>query len=71
MAASRRPRSRQAELFPRPKRSIIEIAPTHRLVLIAVTAASITHGSPGDSAATMRECVDSIQLNSDENLSTW
>jgi len=34
MAASRRPRSRQAELFPRPKRSVIEIAPTHRLVMI-------------------------------------
>ena len=32
--ASRRPRSRQAELFPRPKRSVIEIAPTHRLVMI-------------------------------------
>jgi transposase, IS5 family len=32
--ASRRPRSRQAELFPRSKRSVIEIAPTHRLVLI-------------------------------------
>lgn len=26
--------SRQAELFPRPKRSVIEIAPTHRLVMI-------------------------------------
>jgi hypothetical protein len=34
MAASRRPRSRQAELFPCPKRSVIEIAPTHRLVMI-------------------------------------
>ena len=34
MAASRRPRSRQAELFSRPKRSVIEIAPTHRLVMI-------------------------------------
>src|SRR5688572_19936526 len=34
MAASRRPRSRQAELFARSKRSIIEIAPTHRLVMI-------------------------------------
>lgn len=32
--ASRRPRSRQAELFPRSKRSVIEIAPTHRLVMI-------------------------------------
>src|SRR5258705_10236352 len=32
--ASRRPRSRQPELFPRPKRSVIEIAPTHRLVMI-------------------------------------
>src|SRR5262245_14008701 len=32
--SSRRPRSRQAELFPRSKRSVIEIAPTHRLVLI-------------------------------------
>jgi hypothetical protein len=31
---SRRPRSRQAELFPRSKRSVIEIAPTHRLVMI-------------------------------------
>ncbi|HMG11973.1 MAG TPA: transposase [Gemmatimonadaceae bacterium] len=34
MTASRRPRSRQAELFARPKRSVIEIAPTHRLVMI-------------------------------------
>lgn len=33
--ASRRPRSRQAELFPRSKRSVIEIAPTHRLVMIS------------------------------------
>jgi hypothetical protein len=33
-SASRRPRSRQAELFPRSKRSVIEIAPTHRLVMI-------------------------------------
>ena len=32
--ASRRPRSRQPELFPRSKRSIIEIAPNHRLVQI-------------------------------------
>ena len=32
--ASRRPRSRQADLFPRSKRSVIEIAPTHRLVMI-------------------------------------
>ena len=32
--ASRRPRSRQAELFARSKRSVIEIAPTHRLVMI-------------------------------------
>jgi transposase, IS5 family len=32
--ASRRPRSRQAELFPRPKRAVIEIAPTHRLLMI-------------------------------------
>lgn len=32
--AARRPRSRQAELFPRSKRSVIEIAPTHRLVMI-------------------------------------
>jgi transposase, IS5 family len=31
---SRRSRSRQPELFPRPKRSVIEIAPTHRLVMI-------------------------------------
>lgn len=31
---SRRPQSRQAELFPRSKRSVIEIAPTHRLVMI-------------------------------------
>src|SRR5215813_3157227 len=31
---SRRPRSRQAELFARPKRATIEIAPTHRLVMI-------------------------------------
>lgn len=31
----RRPRSRQAELFPRSKRPVIEIAPNHRLVLIA------------------------------------
>lgn len=34
MAASRRPRSRQPELFARSKRSVIEIAPTHRLVMI-------------------------------------
>src|SRR5258705_8912858 len=32
--ASRRSRSRQAELFPRSKRSVIEIVPTHRLVMI-------------------------------------
>jgi len=32
--AARRPRSRQAELFPRSKRSVIEIAPTHRLVMV-------------------------------------
>lgn len=31
---SRRPRKRQAELFARPKRATIEIAPTHRLVMI-------------------------------------
>lgn len=31
---SRRPRSRQGELFARSKRSVIEIAPTHRFVLI-------------------------------------
>jgi len=31
---SRRPRSRQAELFPRSKRAAIEIAPSHRLVQI-------------------------------------
>jgi hypothetical protein len=31
---SRRPRSRQAELFARPKRATIHIAPTHRLVMI-------------------------------------
>lgn len=31
---SRRPRSRQPELFPRPKRAVIEVAPTHRLVMI-------------------------------------
>lgn len=31
---SRRPRSRQGELFARSKRSVIEIAPTHRLVMI-------------------------------------
>lgn len=34
MAASRRPRSRQAELFARSKRTVIEIAPSHRLVMI-------------------------------------
>ncbi len=34
MPTSRRPRSRQAELLPRSKRSIIEIAPNHRLVQI-------------------------------------
>jgi hypothetical protein len=34
MAASRRPRSRQPELFARSKRSVIEIALTHRLVMI-------------------------------------
>src|SRR4051812_14112100 len=34
MPTSRRPRSRQPELFPRPKRSTIEIAPNHRLVQI-------------------------------------
>src|SRR5262245_26196966 len=34
MAALRRPCSRQAELFPRPKCSVIEITSTHRLVLI-------------------------------------
>lgn len=32
--ASRQPRSRQSELFARSKRSVIEIAPTHRLVMI-------------------------------------
>jgi len=32
--ASRRPRSRQPELFPRSKRPIIEITPNHRLVQI-------------------------------------
>jgi len=32
--AGRRPRSRQPELFARSKRSVIEIAPTHRLVMI-------------------------------------
>lgn len=32
--AGRRPRSRQPELFTRSKRSVIEIAPTHRLVMI-------------------------------------
>ena len=33
MATSRRrPRSRQPELFPRSKRPVIEIAPSHRLV---------------------------------------
>jgi hypothetical protein len=32
--AGRRPRSRQSELFTRSKRSVIEIAPTHRLVMI-------------------------------------
>jgi len=31
---SRRPRSRQAELFARSKRAMIEIAPTHRLMMI-------------------------------------
>lgn len=31
---SRRPRSRQAEMFARSKRAMIEIAPTHRLVMI-------------------------------------
>jgi hypothetical protein len=31
---SRRPQSRQAELFARPKRATIQIAPTHRLVMI-------------------------------------
>ena len=34
MPTSRRPRSRQAELFPRSKRTTIEIAPDHRLVQI-------------------------------------
>lgn len=34
MPTSRRPRSRQAELFPRSKRTTIEIAPNHRLVQI-------------------------------------
>jgi len=34
MSTSRRPRSRQAELFPRSKRSVIEIAENHRLVQI-------------------------------------
>lgn len=33
-SASRRPRSRQAELFARSKRAMIEIEPTHRLVMI-------------------------------------
>ena len=33
-STSRRPRGRQAELFPRSKRSVIEIAPTYRLVMI-------------------------------------
>jgi len=32
--ASRRPRSRQPELFPRSRRPTIEIAPNHRLVQI-------------------------------------
>ena len=32
--AGRRPGSRQPELFARSKRSVIEIAPTHRLVMI-------------------------------------
>jgi len=36
--ASRRPRSRQADLFPRSKRAVIEIAPTHRLVMITEEA---------------------------------
>ena len=35
MSARPRTGSRQAELFPRSKRSVIEIAPTHRLVMIA------------------------------------
>ena len=47
MAASRRPRSRQAELFPRPKRSVIEIAPTHRLVLITEETGDRDRGQPG------------------------
>ena len=34
MPTSRRPRSRQADLFPRSKRTTIEIAPNHRLVQI-------------------------------------
>ncbi len=34
MPTSRRPRSRQAELFPRSKRTTIEIAPNHRLAQI-------------------------------------
>jgi hypothetical protein len=34
MAAARRHRSRQAELFPRSRRSVIEVAPNHRLVMI-------------------------------------
>jgi Transposase domain (DUF772) len=34
MSARRRAGSRQAELFPRSKRSVIEIAPTHRLVMV-------------------------------------
>jgi hypothetical protein len=34
MSSRRKPGSRQAELFPRSKRSVIEIAPTHRLVMV-------------------------------------
>ena len=47
-----------------------ELAAVDYLLKPFVTAASTAHGSPGDSVAIMRGCADSIQLNSDENLST-
>ena len=49
--------------------AFVQVSSDDRVTI--VTAASTAHGSPGDLVATMRGCADSIQLDSDENLSTW